>query len=214
MTLPITGPYLPFMRSEPPALMPLFRSRRQAELLTWLYLHPHDEYSVTDLAARLGVPLTTLHREVSRMTDAALIRSRPVGRNRMLQANLSHPAAAPLTKLLEVTFGPGTVIADEFATLGAERVLIFGSWAARYDGESGPPPNDIDVLVIGTPSRTDVYDAADRAADRLGLQVNPVLRTHKQWSDSSDRLSAQIKASPTVDVSSFEANASPDTEEL
>ncbi|MEU0553658.1 hypothetical protein [Dactylosporangium sp. NPDC006015] len=51
------------MRSEAPSLPPLFCSRHQAEPLTWLYLHPHDEYPATDLAARLGVPLSTLHRQ-------------------------------------------------------------------------------------------------------------------------------------------------------
>lgn len=29
----------------------------------WLYLHPDDEFGVTDLAARVGVPLSTLHRD-------------------------------------------------------------------------------------------------------------------------------------------------------
>ncbi|MEV0570276.1 hypothetical protein [Dactylosporangium sp. NPDC050588] len=42
------------MRSEAPSLLPLFCSRHQAEPLTWLYLHPHDEYPATGLAARLG----------------------------------------------------------------------------------------------------------------------------------------------------------------
>jgi predicted nucleotidyltransferase len=55
-------------------------------------------------------------------------------------------------------------VAEEFPGLqGAEHVLIFGSWAARYHQHPGKPPRDLDVLVVGRPSRDEVYDAADRA---------------------------------------------------
>jgi len=175
--------------------MPVFRSQHQAELLMWLMLHPEEEYGVSDLAARLGVPLSTLHREVVRLDEAGLIASRTLGRNRLLRANTDHPAASALTQLLEVTFGPKAVIAEEFAISGAEQVVIFGSWAARYAGEAGPPPHDIDVLVVGKVDRADLYEAADRAHARLGIEVNPVVRTAKQWNDPSDALVAQIKES-------------------
>lgn len=183
------------MRSDGPALLPVFRSQHQAELLTWLLMHPDEEFGVSDLASRLRVPLSTLHREVVRLDEAGLITSRTLGRNRLLRANTSHPAAAALTQLLEVTFGPRVVVADEFALPGAEQVVIFGSWAARYAGQAGPPPHDIDVLVVGTVDRADLYEAADRARARLGIEVNPVVRFPRQWKDPSDALVAQIKAS-------------------
>ena len=151
------------MRSAGPALMPVFRSQHQAELLMWLMLHPEQEYGVTEMAARLGVPLSTLHREVIRLDEAGLVASRTQGRNRLIRANVDHPAAKALTQLLGITFGPRAVIAQEFAIEGAVQVRIFGSWAARYVGQGGPPPKDIDVLVVGKVDRADVYDAADRA---------------------------------------------------
>ncbi|KRB72701.1 ArsR family transcriptional regulator [Nocardioides sp. Root190] len=188
------------MRSDGPALMPLFRSQHQAELLMWLLLHPEQEYGVTEMATRLAVPLTTLHREVIRLDEAGLIVSRTQGRNRLIRANINHPAAKALTQLLEITFGPRAVIAEEFAIDGAEQVVIFGSWAARYQGQAGPPPNDIDVLVVGKVDRADLYDAADRANARLGIEVNPVLRTVEQWADPDDSLVAQIKETAHVTV--------------
>lgn len=161
----------------------------------WLLLHPDEEFGVSDLATRLGVPLSTLHREVVRLDRAGLIISRVLGRSRLVRANADHPAAPALTRLLEVTFGPKSVIGEEFAIEGAEQVVIFSSWAARYAGEAGPPPHDIDVLVIGKVDRADVYEAADRAQARLGIEVNPVVRTFKQWNDNDDPLVAQIRSS-------------------
>lgn len=166
----------------------------------WLYLHPDSEYGVSDLADRLAVPLSTLHREVVRLDEAGLVVSRTLGRNRLIRANFDHPAAEALTRLLEVTFGPRSVIAEEFAIPGAMQVVIFGSWAARYAGEAGPPPHDIDVLVVGKVDRADVYEAADRASARLGIEVNPVVRSAKQWSDPEDGLVKQIMASAHAEV--------------
>jgi len=180
--------------------MPIFRSQHQAALLAWLLLHPEDEYTLTELAKRLGVPLTTLQREAQRLVGAGILQDRTLGRARLLRANLNNRAAAPLTQLLEVTFGPETVIGEEFDLANAEQVLIYGSWADRYHGTLGPPPNDVDVLVVGSLDRADVYDAADRAQVRLGMQVNPVIRTAEQWANDADSLVLQIKASPTVDV--------------
>lgn len=177
-------------------MLPVFRSQHQAELLMWLLLHPDQEYGVTDLAERLGVPLSTLHREVVRLDESGLITSRTLGRNRLLRAATAHPAAPALTKLLEVTFGPRALIAEEFGIPGVRQVVIFGSWAARYAGEMGPPPRDIDVMVVGRPNRADVYEAADRAQARLGIEVNPVVRSVRQWEDPADALVTQIKASP------------------
>ena len=180
--LPFGGRYLSVMRSEAPALLPIFRSQAQAELLTWLYLHPGQRFGLTDLARRAGVSLSTAHREAERLVKSQLVSESPLGRNRLLEANLDHPAAHALGQLLEVTFGPRQVVPVEFGGVpGVDRVLIFGSWAARYSGEAGHAPNDIDVMVIGdNVDRAELYAAADRAQQKLGIPVNPVMRTQSQ----------------------------------
>jgi len=190
------------MRTRAPALLPLFRGQAQAELLTWLFLHPGQEFGLTDLARRIGVSVPTVHREAQRLVEASLVTETILGRNRLLKANPAHPAAESLTRLLEVTFGPRQVIAEEFADLpGAQQVLIFGSWAARYAGVPGHAPADVDVMVIGNDvDRGDLYAAADAAQQRLGIPVNPVIRTPAQWDGPADRLSAQLHTQPLVAV--------------
>jgi len=190
------------MRSEAPALLPVFRSRHQADLLTALFLHPDRDYTTTELAAWAGVPLTTAHRELARLEESGLLVGRQVGRARLLRANGRHRAFGPLAQLLLVTFGPHVVVAEEFdARVGADLVLIYGSWAARYEGVSGPPPGDVDVLVVGTVDRAAVYAAAERAEERLGMTVNPVIRSTERWKDGGDPLVAAIHSAPYLDVS-------------
>jgi predicted nucleotidyltransferase len=189
------------MRSVAPALLPVFRSRLQASILAALLLNPDNEYSLTDLAQRFSTPLSTVHGEVGRLADAGLLLRRHAGRSTMVMANRDNRLVKPLTELLFLSWGPLQVVADEFSKLdGAERVLIFGSWAARYLEQPGPPPHDLDVLVVGGPHREDVYDAADQAQKRLGMPVNPVIRTGDAWRTATDPLVRQIQSAPLVPV--------------
>jgi MarR family len=189
------------MRSAAPALLPIFRSRLQADLLSALLLQPDQELSLTDLATRFGAPLSTVHGEVGRLVDAGLLMRREAGRSVMVRSDPSNRLAGPLTELLRLAWGPPQVVAEEFAGLpGAELVLIFGSWAARFQQQPGKPPNDLDVLVVGRPRREDVYDAADRAQQRLVLPVNPVIRTPEAWREETDPLVRQVRSSSFVEV--------------
>lgn len=174
------------MRSDAPVLLPIFRSRHQAELLTRLLVHPDREFTLTELAEHLTVPPTTLQREAQRLAEVDLIRSRKIGRTRLYSANRTHPATGPLTQLVMMSFGPIEVIADEFAIDGVEQVIIFGSWAARYANQPGPPPKDIDVLVIGAARELDVFAAADHAQQRIGIDVNPLRATPQQWAEPGE----------------------------
>ena len=164
-----------------------------------LLLHPDREYTLSDLSRRLNVPLSTLQGEVNRLIDARLLRQRYLGKARILGAEPASRYTRPLTELVTLAFGPQLVVEEEFGSAaGLDAVLIFGSWAARYHGEAGPPPNDLDLLVIGQPGRTQLYEAADRAERRLDLPINPTVRSRRRWDAAADPLVRQIKSSPVV----------------
>lgn len=183
------------MRTEAPALLPILRSRHQADLLALLLLHPDQEYTLSELSQRLHTPTTTLHHEVKRLLSAGILTSRPIGRARLLRANADNRIVAPLTELIMATVGPRAVVEEEFSELAhAHTVIIYGSWARRYAGEPGPPPNDLDVLILGNPERSEVYETADRSQQRLALPVNPVVRAPERWYAPDDRLIGDIRS--------------------
>lgn len=100
-----------------------------------------------------------------------------------------------------MSFGPPLVVSEEFGSLaGVEQVVIFGSWAARYAGEVGPAPHDVDVLLIGSPGRDEAYDAARRAQQRLGAEVNVTIRSREQWENGDDALTRRLRRSPLLIV--------------
>jgi len=189
------------MRSKAPALFPVFRSRAQAEILSATLLHPEREQTITDLARRLRIPLATVSDEVARLLGADLFTVRKVGRSNLLRPNGDNRVVAPLTEIVLATMGPHLVVQEAFAGLaGVARLLIYGSWAARYHGEAGPPPNDLDVLLVGTPNRAEVYEVAEAVEQRTGLPVHPVIASARRWNDDTDPLMRQIKAHPRIEV--------------
>jgi predicted nucleotidyltransferase len=188
------------MQAKPPPLLPLLRSRLQADLLTLILLQPDREWSLTELAERVGASVATAQREVTRAEQAGVATSRRLGNTRLVRTGRS-PLTEPLTELLLRSFGPKQVLAEELGQIaGIDAAYVYGSWAARYAGEEGRSPSDIDVMVIGKPDRDELDDAAQRAASRLAREVNVTIRSADWWAASDDAFHRQIAASPLVQI--------------
>src|SRR5579872_5116670 len=148
------------MRTSAPALAPIFRSDEQLRILAQLYTGSDEELSITQLATQAGVAIGTASREAARLAEHGLVRTRQLGRMRMVAPNWSLPWARELRAILVQTVGAVGLLSVELARVpDVEEVWIFGSWAARYEGEPGPFPRDIDVLVIGAPDRSRINRA-------------------------------------------------------
>ena len=185
-------------RMDPPPLLPLLRSRLQADLLTLVLLAPGREWTLSELAARVGASVSSAQREVARAEQTGVITSRRLGRNRLVTV-ASSPLTGPLTELLLRSFGPRQVLAEELATVdGIEAAYLFGSWAARYTGQEGRAPADLDVLVIGKPDRDALDDAAQRAGERVAREVNITIRSSQWWRDGNDGFHAEVTGRPLV----------------
>ncbi len=135
------------------------------------------------------------------MRGADLVVARSVGRTKLLRANQDSPYFRPLAQLALMSFGPPLVVGEEFGSLpGVNEVMIYGSWAARYAGESGSAPRDVDVLLVGEPDRDAAYDAARRAGQRLGREVNVTIRSVPQWRSADDGFTRQMRSSPLLEI--------------
>lgn len=187
-----------------PTLLPLLRSQVQGDLLALLFLHPDQEFSLTEIARLTGVTLSSVHHEVTRLLQAGLVSDRRVGNTRLVRADTSSLLAGPLTDLLAVTYGPRPVLSDALRGVpGVERAYIYGSWAARYSGVPGPVPDDVDLLVIGTADLDDLEDAVRPAGERLRREVNVRRVARDTWAraelgEDTSAFLATVTASPLV----------------
>jgi DNA-binding Lrp family transcriptional regulator len=189
-------------RTGTPELLPIFRSRQQAELLADVLDAPDREQSLTELGERLGIPGPSVHREVERAERAGIVRSRRVGHTRLVSADTSSPYYAPLRELLVAAFGvPARLRAALEGVPGVEDAFIYGSWAARWHGEPGSRPvGDVDVLVLGDPDRDQLYAAAHEVSVVVGREVQVQVREPGWIESGAGSFHDTVVGRPMVDV--------------
>jgi DNA-binding transcriptional ArsR family regulator len=185
-----------------PALAPLFRSDQQLRILTVLFAQSTEEVSIGELADRAGVAQGTASREVARLAEHGLVITRSLGRNTLVRANWQLPWATDLRSILVQTVGVLGRLGDALSEVDSvEEAFVFGSWAERYTGERGPPPRDVDVIVIGRAGLRAVRRACRTVEADLRIEVNPVVVDRSQWdSDEPGPFIAQIKTRPLVPI--------------
>jgi DNA-binding transcriptional ArsR family regulator len=165
-----------------PSLLPILRSQQQGEILATLLSAPEDEFSVADLARVAKVPYASVHREVERAQQAGIVVSRRLGNSRLIRANVESPYFEGLSSVLVRAFGPPAVIGRALAEVaGVQAAYLFGSWAARFEGQEGERPvGDLDLLVLGNPDRNALFEAVAGASPRLGREIQVTIRD-PQW---------------------------------
>ncbi|WP_417235025.1 hypothetical protein [Arthrobacter sp.] len=177
------------------------RSDAQGDILAVLLLSPEREFSLSELSRLTGALGATVHREVGRLVDFGLLVDRRVGRTRVVRANTSNRIYGPMSEIVIDTYGPRPVLQDVLADIkGVESAYIYGSWAARRSGIPGPPPHDIDVLVLGSPTRTDLAHASAEASRRLGREVNIHRSTRTDWDNGDGPFERTVKNQPIVEL--------------
>jgi len=144
------------MRTAPPSTLPIFRSDLQGRLLAALLLNKGGPLTARDLTNRTDAKPATLHRELTRLEHAGLIRHERVGNTKRYLAATDSPLHDPLRELLERTLGVEPLLRQRLAVLeGVQAAAIFGSWAAGETDEG----SDIDLLVVGEMHRDDLLAA-------------------------------------------------------
>lgn len=182
-----------------PVLSPLLRSDAQGELLALLFLHPGEEFSLSEIARRVGLSVPAVHAEIGRLAASGLLTERRLGQARLVQANPEHVLYRALTELLELTYGPVAVLPEALAELqGVREAYVYGSWAARRLGEPGPAPRDLDVVVVGSPTRAQLADASLVAGRRLHREVNITRISPAIWDAGDDVFVRTLTSRPLV----------------
>jgi predicted nucleotidyltransferase len=170
-----------------PTLAPLFRSSQQMRLLAEIFYG--QPAPGAELARRTGIPQQTVARELARLEHAGLITTDRVGTAKVAAPAPDLPYIDALRQLLGYAGGiiPALIAAYEANPAIAE-VFIFGSWARRFHGDDGPPPNDIDVAVV-----SDTLTRFDLAETRLGLEADTGTTIDQFVLDSTNERLAELR---------------------
>jgi len=162
----------------------MLRSDRQGRILAAILLSDQVK-TLSEIAADAGSDLPSVQREVKRLEAGGIVTTERRGNLRLVRA-IENEVTHALRRLIAVTYGPIPAlrrVVEAYASI--REVLVFGSYARRYQGEPGRVPNDIDVLVV-----TDDYDAYDQFMERveqLGRDMGVLINTHRVKTTEWDR---------------------------
>lgn len=189
------------MKASYSSLMPVLRSDVQGRILAILLVNKDLEYSVSDLANRVGTSLPTALREIRRLEQVQFVTVRPAGNMQLVKANQDHKLFAALSEIVLYSFGPVEVLRSLFSDLeGIQEAFIYGSWAARYQGVPGADPGDIDVLLVGEFDRSKAFDLALRATEMIGKEVAVNNLSAKDWKEAESGFIRTVQSRPLVSL--------------
>jgi DNA-binding transcriptional ArsR family regulator len=190
------------MKTLPSMLSPFVRSDAVGAILAEVFLHPDGEFTLAELARLTGVLPAVVHKEVSRLVDAGVLKDRREGNNRLVSVEPSHPLYPPMSEIVAASYGPVPVLRELVTGVrGVEEAFIYGSWAARRQGQPGSFPRDVDVMVVGEMGVDDLLAIQHQAGQRLGMEVNIHRTTATDWQQRADNpFLAEVASRPVIEL--------------
>ena len=171
--------------------------RRQ--VLGLLLLHPEQQWHVREIARQTGTSAGTLHRELSRLGQAGVLRRTEQGKQVYYAANRDCPIFEELASILRKTSGLANVLVQALAPASDQvRVaLIFGS-VAKGTEHAG---SDIDILVVGKLGFAEAVRLFHPTQSVLGCEINPKVYSPGEWQDklrTGDPFARDVLAKPKI----------------
>ncbi len=150
----------------------LFGHTRSA-LLALLYGHAEESFYLRQLIRTVGAGHGALQRELKHLTDMGLIVRRVQGNQVLYRANAQSPIFREIKSLITKTVGIHDAIRSALAALEAEIqvAFVYGSVARQKERAN----SDVDLMVLGSASFSEVVSALGPAQRVLGREINPTV---------------------------------------
>jgi len=179
------------------ALLP---KTRQGILAATL-VQPEKAWYASELAQRLGVPSSSLQRELQDLTEAGILKTHKQGRMVYYQANRESPVFSDLRGLMLKTAGLVDVLAQALKPVASKvtTAFVYGSIAAGSEDSN----SDIDLMVVGEVSPQDLALPLRRARESLGREINPTVYSLSEFERkraANDHFLTQVLDKPRLIV--------------
>jgi uncharacterized protein len=165
------------MRTSPilKVLFPEIRSR----ILATLLLQPEKRWFLSELAEHLRTQPSSLQREVEALSKAGLFEQTKDGRRVYFQADTNSPVFSDLRGLFEKTAGLIPILREQVDTFGdyIQLAFLYGSIARSEESSE----SDVDLLIVGDVSLSDLVPSLRRAERQLGRPVNPTIYSSAEF---------------------------------
>jgi uncharacterized protein len=147
--------------------------RTRSALLALLFGHTDESFYLRQLIRAVGAGHGALQREIKQLTDMGLIVRRVQGNQVLYRANKQSPIFPEIKRLITKTAGVHDAIRSALASLEPkiEAAFVYGSVASQREQAN----SDVDLMVIGKASFSDVVTALAPAQKTLRREINPTV---------------------------------------
>jgi predicted nucleotidyltransferase len=147
--------------------------RTRSALLALLFGNPDESFYLRQLARTVNAGNGAVQRELKQLTDLGLILRSHRGNQVVFQANRRSPIFREIKSLIAKTVGVRDVLRSALAPLAGEVAVafVYGSVARQSERAN----SDVDLMVLGSPSFTQVVSALGPAQKALGREINPTV---------------------------------------
>lgn len=162
-----------------PLASALFAKTRRV-VLGLFFTHPDEWFHLRQVVRLSGAGMGAVQREVTRLAKAGILERQERGNQVAYRADPRCPIFADLKSLLVKTAGVADVLRPALLPLGdrVQLAFLYGSFARGEQHRS----SDVDVLVVGTATFSDVVAALQEAQATLGREVNPSVYPPEEFS--------------------------------
>ena len=164
-------------RQYDPARILLGKSR--AAVLGILYGRPDESFYTRQIARAAGTSVGTVQRELGTLTAAGILSRSVSGHQVYYRANAGCPIFPELKGLLAKTAGLADVLRKAIAPLSRKVRLafVYGSLAGGTAGAR----SDVDLMVVGDATFSEVVAALEPAQEQLGREINPTVYPAREF---------------------------------
>ena len=157
----------------------LLPKTRRAVLAATL-MHPDRWWFLADLARHIGVPPSSLQREMDALVEVGILLRRQEGKQVYFTPDSNCPILPELQGIMTKTLGLVDVLQDTLRPFkkSIRTAFVYGS-IARSEELSN---SDVDLMLIGSVSLADLSPSLQKAEERLARQVNPTLLSAEEFS--------------------------------
>ena len=156
----------------------IFGSRIRAKILGWLFTHPDESFFVRQIALILKEDPTNVSREMAKLEELGILRSKRNGNLKHFQTNQECPFFEELKGLVLKTSGvAGRIRASLERLAGIEYAFIYGSYAKGEEKAD----SDVDLLIIGDVDMDRLDSNLGKLEKMLGREINYVLYSREEF---------------------------------
>ncbi len=148
-------------------------SKAQRGLLALFFTRPEDSHYLRQVVRAVRIGQGGAQRELARWVEAGLLLRTRHGNQVHYQANRECPVFEELRSLAVKTAGVADVLREGLASLAARITVAFVHGSVARGTEKAA--SDVDLVVIGEVSFTEVVAATRPLQDTLGREVNPTV---------------------------------------